>query len=529
MFTDRHRFTSQLMLPEVKVAAGLFIFLSLLDVILITVFNGGAFTFTLDDPYIHLALAENILMGHYGVNAEEFSAPSSSILWPLLLAPLTALPLTPWFLLLVNSLISLATLMVAAFIVQRIEEESEKEPFSQRAKLVLLLLFILCSNVIGLLFTGMEHSLQVLIALLIFAGLLEHVQTDKTPQYLWLAIILAPLIRYECLALSGAALLYLLVSRLYWQSVLSGLLIIALLAVFSVFLLSINLGYLPDSILAKSSVAASGLTKLAMNVERNLSLVTPKGITLLILMCFFLHCAWFKSVSSKKRVLAFCIALAILGHLLVGRIGWYFRYEIYLWVVALALLLYIWRVPFLPKVSLGEKKFTQALIIFCIFIAGIEHLFAYVSTPIAASNIHHQQAQMRRFIRDYYQQPVAVNDLGLATYENDLYVLDLWGLGSSKARKLRKTADSADWMAELVDAKNIQLVMIYHDAIWFPEVPAGWIKLAELSITGIAITARFPVSFFAVDAEAAERIRPKLQAFSQSLPSGSQLSWTTAP
>src|SRR5262249_7930106 len=49
--------------------------------------NHGAITYTLDDAYIHLALAEHISHGHYGINATEFSAPSSSIAWPFILAP----------------------------------------------------------------------------------------------------------------------------------------------------------------------------------------------------------------------------------------------------------------------------------------------------------------------------------------------------------------------------------------------------------------------------------------------------------
>ncbi len=31
----------------------------------------GPFTYALDDPYIHLALAEEIARGHYGVNPGE--------------------------------------------------------------------------------------------------------------------------------------------------------------------------------------------------------------------------------------------------------------------------------------------------------------------------------------------------------------------------------------------------------------------------------------------------------------------------
>ena len=55
----------------------------------ILLLNGGHFAYSLDDPYIHLALAENLAAGHYGLNLDEPSSPSSSILWPLLLAPFT--------------------------------------------------------------------------------------------------------------------------------------------------------------------------------------------------------------------------------------------------------------------------------------------------------------------------------------------------------------------------------------------------------------------------------------------------------
>ena len=55
--------------------------------------NGGRLTYTLDDPYIHLALSEGIAEGHYGIHPAEPSAPSSSIVWPFLLAPGARLPL----------------------------------------------------------------------------------------------------------------------------------------------------------------------------------------------------------------------------------------------------------------------------------------------------------------------------------------------------------------------------------------------------------------------------------------------------
>ena len=45
----------------------------------ILAFNDGVFVYTLDDPYIHMALAANIAEFHYGLNASAYAAPSSSI------------------------------------------------------------------------------------------------------------------------------------------------------------------------------------------------------------------------------------------------------------------------------------------------------------------------------------------------------------------------------------------------------------------------------------------------------------------
>src|SRR5689334_1757083 len=55
--------------------------------------NGGHFAYTLDAPYTQMALAEQITHGTYGLNPGEPASPSSSILWPFLLAFLSWLPL----------------------------------------------------------------------------------------------------------------------------------------------------------------------------------------------------------------------------------------------------------------------------------------------------------------------------------------------------------------------------------------------------------------------------------------------------
>src|ERR1700761_238001 len=63
-----------------------------LELAAILTLNHGMLVYSLDDAYIHLALAGRIWSGTYGINAHEISAPASSILWPFLLAPFSALP-----------------------------------------------------------------------------------------------------------------------------------------------------------------------------------------------------------------------------------------------------------------------------------------------------------------------------------------------------------------------------------------------------------------------------------------------------
>ena len=94
--------------------------------------NSGRFIYTLDDPYIHLALAENIAKGHYGINLNEFSAPSSSILWPFILAPFSFFKHFEAIPLLINFLASIGTVFLFTRILRRavLVDDKKKEMIS---------------------------------------------------------------------------------------------------------------------------------------------------------------------------------------------------------------------------------------------------------------------------------------------------------------------------------------------------------------------------------------------------------------
>ena len=100
--------------------------------------NQGHLVYALDDPYIHLALAENIWRGHYGVNLHEFSSASSSIIWPFLIAPLSIFESSAYAVLALNSALMLLSIYVVNNIITEINTQFSAQAFSEKARFWLL-------------------------------------------------------------------------------------------------------------------------------------------------------------------------------------------------------------------------------------------------------------------------------------------------------------------------------------------------------------------------------------------------------
>ncbi|MCY4044822.1 MAG: hypothetical protein OXE99_07060 [Cellvibrionales bacterium] len=481
--------------------------------------TGGHFSLSLDDPYIHLALSENLLTGHYGINTNEFSAPSSSALWPLIIAPLTLLPFADLGLWLFNLIVGVASLFIFSKLIDT--KEAFGQPLRDRTMVFFLLLFALQANILGLAMVGMEHQLQVFLSVAIFYGMYQHLKYDRLPLWLGFAIIAAPLVRYESLAISAAALFYLFFTRRRFYAFALGVITLGGLVGFSIFLLSLGLDKFPDSVLVKSSTAR-GLANLFDNLWGNLHF--PKSIALVFIMMLFLHTAWFKSIGKKHQVFYLSLAIAIGLHLLFGRTGWFFRYEIYIWVFAGCGGFCLFRQPLLPDEKPLWRRLSKGIMVLFVSVGSLEHVAALIATPVTASNIFYQQHQMATLVKTYIKAPVAVNDLGAVSFKNRHYVLDLWGLGSSDARKLRK-AGGVDWMHKLAQQANVQLVMIYQTNNWFPDVPTQWIKIGELSDATFRLISPYPVSFFAIDQASFEQSQLKIQAWQKTLPQVVTFTW----
>lgn len=128
--------------------------------------NEGHLVYALDDPYIHLSLSEQIAHGHYGLNPTEFSAPASSILWPFLLAPFAYFAIHSYMPLVLNVVFGLfAVYLLAKFVARWLPRPEGNAVASWTVQLLTVLLLIFAANLVSLPFVGMEHVLQVLLAI----------------------------------------------------------------------------------------------------------------------------------------------------------------------------------------------------------------------------------------------------------------------------------------------------------------------------------------------------------------------------
>ena len=449
--------------------------------------TGMNFTYTLDDPYIHLALARNILLGNYGINIGEASAPSSSILWPFLLVPFAGLPLTlfEWMPLLINSVCAI----LSAILLDRIFS-------SQRAlaRMVIVFSIMLATNIFGLVFTGMEHSLQVLLVIYLTYGLLERSVIDApgvARNLFYASVLLLPLIRYEGLAFSIPILFYLFFSGQRRAAALTLLALIAAIAGFSLYLSSKGLGPLPSSVLAKSDHGIQAvLENFGSNCRRYGFLLLP--ITFIAVRRF-----------GENRLFSLLLPTITALHFLFGKYGWFGRYEVYFVIFIVVLVVR-------ELLAMAPKTWWLVLTLPLIF-NGL--LFSTVVTPLGASNIANQQRQMAIVARELGAS-VAVNDLGLVALESSQYVLDLWGLGSIEALRARLAdGDDTSWVRGLMDRAKVEYAIVYPNH--FPVLPGNWIRVADLKLNQPSVaTASDLVAFFATSEQAAAHLRATLERFS---------------
>ncbi len=274
---------------------------------------------------------------------------------------------------------------------------------------------------------------------------------------------------------------------------------------------------MPSSVLVKSSATAAVFDRTVLSSLRAVlgtiwgsqwnrwGMLFALGIALLLPFCF--------DRTAKTFPLAICAVALLGGHLALGQYGWFSRYEVYA-VAGLILALVVIYGKGLLRFS-GLQRF--ALIIVALFVIAVPYMETTSQSPVASRNIYEQQYQMHRFATDFFPQAVAVNDLGWVAYQNDQYVLDLWGLGSEEARQAsREGQRDAAFLRDITGRKNVVYAMIY-DAWFEGAVPDDWCRIAQLNTIMIA-AASGEVGFYLIYLEQEAAMRAALHAFDDTLP-----------
>jgi hypothetical protein len=491
------------------VATGVIVYVTLLAIVYLAVLHRtqGHYTAPQDDPYIHLALAEHIARGHYGINTADFSSPSSSMAWPFLLSLLAPTTLGIYAALFYSVIAALWAIFLLALIV----DEWPEAVFATRPRqIIAMIAFVLLANLVGLTLLGMEHALQVALAIACAAGICRAINGRVMPWWSIASAAVAPWVRYEDFTLTLAIGLILLFQARRAAALAMTLGALVPLVIFSLFLRHLGLPILPVSVLVKGGAATGHDSALARAVELmrqgviDLS-IYPTHWPLLLIVVGLLVIAW-REAPGIRRTVAVAAAIACALHLLIGPFGWWYRYEVYIVIFGALVFLRL----FLERVQ-------PAFLLYLLGAIALSSIYlrALWETPSAAAGIYGQQYQMHRFVTDYYHGVVAVNDLGEVSFRHgDGYVLDLFGLASIEAA--RHLHNDPAWSAAMVREHDAGLVMIYPTMFG---IPAAWDKIGELClkqpVKGVAAPC---VSFYSTRPEGTAALRKEFQLFGKTLP-----------
>lgn len=476
--------------------------------------NNGHFTYSLDDPYIHLDLAEQwARTGVYGVDDGEVSSPSSSILWPFLITPFHNSAVHFYVPLVLNILSALGSAYLIGSLIRFLLRERAKND------LVAVLSCIGCItlNLPGMVLMGMEHSLQVFLTLLATLGTLQALEGTKPRWWLWAALFLAPLLRYESM-ITTTGMLGILVWLGYWRSALAvGLAALSVMGAFSYMLMHLGLDAFPSSTLVKKLRWGEHFWTFWSLAMRAI-IINPVGLFLVFFgsVLPFIALSRIKQWKSSRWAVLASIASVCFLNIFLGRfsIPCAMRYEYFALAFVLPLLIWLLRDQLFQNAGLRRIGF---IILLLLTLPGMWS--SLYDSHRSMRSIYLQQDQMANLVKHYWQDKVAINDIGMIGYKNPYGILDLVGLANADARRASWSGDP-DWADKLVRQRHIKLIMIFRS--WFtPENRKNWTPVGELFCTSCNGVIPAPhVLFLTPYPEDADSIRAKLRPWAATLPEG---------
>lgn len=481
--------------------------------------NSGHFVYALDDTYIHLALARNIAHGFYGVTPFEHTSPSSSVIWPFLLAgvdrvmgprEMTAL----WF----QFPIVFAVLCACLLVLRRSGMQSL---FWQT---LTLLAIAALTPFLSLTFIAMEHLLHCL-AMVLFCWWFgcalnkpEESFSDAATVAALAALLTAS--RYEGLFTLAMAGLMTLIARRWRLAV--AVAVGGGLPVLAFGLYSVHIGghLLPNSLLVKGHPLTWDLK------QRLIDTIKPwRAGFAMIAGCVLLLVIGRGSRTGLRPTTRTMVLLVIATYVLHGLFaswGWYYRYEAYLVCCGLLVIALATR-DLLESAPRATKMVAVTVCALCFMAAVQRAAVATAMIPAATHDIYSQQMQMARFFgRHYRHKPVALNDVGAVDYFAETNTVDVVGLTSNDVLSLGRDASVND-LQSLFAARHVEVIAVYPPWILPPgerQFPENW-KFVENWVNNRSHVQSWNVIFFFGEGcSNARALSANLAQFDSTLPPG---------
>lgn len=502
----------------------------------ILIYTHGHLVYVIDDPGIHLAMARNLAQnGTWGVSPGVYEPASSSPLWTLMLAGVikVASPLASVAPLVVNLAAGVWILWV--FATQQRLTMLARGHWGSWAFVILL---PLCGMFLpGLAYTGMEHTLHAAIALqvLVLLTVLIGGHASRRQQVAYFALLaMGSFVRLETMFLAagcGAALLFATSERFSGAEIASrwpakrrvvNVVGTAVAAGIPVLIIgginkAFDRHFFPNSVVAKTALGKNqGLLPGWQTLLDRLNQDVLLGLLVTIAIVYLIFV--FSGFRGHSAGLAMAFAVTAVLHVAFAQVGWYERYQAYLVIAGLFLMLRLGSEVVLPRWR--EAALMGLAVVLVLFSAQRTHLL--VTAPLASSNTYRQQYQVGRFMHRYYDgKPIAVQDLGYIAYLHNGPIVDVNGLGSHEVLDLMKAHRfGKQAMRDLIDRNHVQAIVLFADAYGFG-LPKKWIGVGEWKLGQKKVSPLYStVTFYAPTPALAKQLERNLGAFRPELPAG---------
>ncbi|HZU83782.1 MAG TPA: polysaccharide biosynthesis/export family protein [Polyangiaceae bacterium] len=490
--------------------------------------TGGFFCYPLDDSFIHMAIGRTLAEhGVYGITPQGFTAASSSILWPIVLAAadlaLGDHVLTP---LVLNFALGVG---VVAYLANRACVGAPCAPTWARSLWVAVVVAVTPLPII--VFVGMEHTAHVLVSLVFVFESASWLSGDRAAcgrRTIVLAAV-ATSLRYESLFAVGVVCAWALALRRWRGAAALAAAAAGPLLVFGAYSVAHGWAFVPNSVLLKGNrIHFHDLTDVGDFLGGDfVSAICAEPHMLACLFGGAAVAALAIGRSGLRSSHAVRVVLSVLtasAHAQLASLNWFFRYEAYAvaLVVASAGLFLVDVGPSLVAAAPFRRNVAAAsLTAAALGLAPLARraINATERAPAASANIFDQQVQTARLLaRHFGDGPVVVNDIGAVAYFGAGPVVDLGGLASMGAARAKHfqmmRPPAASDVATLTAGAPVAVV--YDE--WVPDVPATWTRLGRWRVDRCWSCYAPSVSIFATRPEVIPRVREALTRFSPSLP-----------